>query len=86
MSEDTTKDLPKEPSLREVLEAINTLGVEFHQFRVVTEKRFENLEIRMDKMHGEIKETHSELYALRAEFRELRAEFYEFRSQFKQPA
>lgn len=70
---------PTQPALKTVLEAVNAIGVELHQFRAA-------VEIRLDKIHSEVKETHSELYALRAEFRELKAEFNEFRSQFKQPA
>lgn len=49
---------------------LETLIRELREFRT-------SVEIRLDKIHSEVKETHAELYALRAEFNE-------FRNQFKQ--
>jgi predicted nucleic acid-binding Zn-ribbon protein len=79
-------DAPTQPLLSEILDAVNGLGVELHQFRAEANKRFEKLEIRLDRIDGEVKFVHSEILNLRADMKELRAEFNEFRSQFKQPA
>ena len=67
------------PTLKTILEAVNAIGVELHQFRT-------DVDIRLDKMEGFAYKTRSELMELRADVKEFRKEFNEFRSQFKQPA
>ena len=67
------------PTLETILEAINAIGVELHQFRT-------DVDVRLDRMESFAHQTRSELLDLRADVKELRKEFNEFRSQFKQPA
>jgi hypothetical protein len=72
-------EAPTQPTLKTILEAVNAVGVELHQYRT-------EMEIRLDRMESFAHKTHSELLALRADVNELKQEFNEFRSQFKQPA
>jgi DNA repair ATPase RecN len=77
---------PTQPTLKTIMDAVNAIGVELHQFRTTTEKRLEKIEARLDKIEIRMDRIESMALETRADLRELRAEFTEFRSQFKQPA
>ncbi len=59
MSDET----PTQPTLKTVLEAINSLGVELHQFRVAVEDRFKQVDT-------EVRAARSEVSVLRQEMNE----------------
>jgi archaellum component FlaC len=71
------------PTIQTVLERINALADELRsEMRagfVRIEHQLEQMDIRLDRLEGEINKTHSEMMYLRADFKE-------FRSQFNQPA
>jgi hypothetical protein len=79
MSEEPTKDMPGQPTLAEVMEAVNAIGIELHSFHT-------SMEIRLDRIESFAHKTHSEMLSVRADVKEPGAEFEEFRSRFKQPA
>lgn len=68
MSEERTKDIDEEyqtkPTIEIVLERID-------EFWSAVDKRFDALEIRLDRMDSLAHQTRSEMLALRADFREL---------------
>lgn len=46
MSEDPTQEM-RQPTLQEVLEAVNALGIELHSFRTTMEKRLDEMSTEM---------------------------------------
>ena len=85
MSEDPTQDMSQKydtkPTIETVLERINALSTELHsELRVVREemrKRFDALDIRLDRIEGAVHETKSNFHMLRADFNELRGQLRE---------
>lgn len=68
-TEDTTQQLPNGPDTRPTLESV---VARIDRLGALVLQRFNELDVRLDRMESEIKQTHAELYALRAEWRESR--------------
>jgi uncharacterized protein (DUF111 family) len=69
MSEDPTKDIGQKyqtnPTIQTVLERID-------EFRASMERRFDDLDVRVDRVESVVNATRSEMLTLRADFKELR--------------
>jgi hypothetical protein len=93
-TQDMSQKYDTKPTIETVLERINALSDELRgeiqSFRAETGERLSlieervirietRMEIRLDRIEGEVKLTHSELYSLRADFKE-------FRPHSKEPA
>jgi hypothetical protein len=76
MSEDKTKDIGAKYDTKPTFE---TILEELRSFRAGVEKRFDSLDIRLDRIESAVHETKSNFYTLRADFNE-------FRAHFKEPA
>ncbi len=83
MSEDKTRDISQrydtKPTLEVILERINSVGEETRAGFAALEKRFEDFDVRFDRMESDVAKTRSDMLALRADFKE-------FRAHFKEPA
>ena len=69
MSEDKTQDIAQrydtKPTIENILE-------EMRSFRTAVERRFDSLDIRLDRIESAVHETKSNFHTLRADFNELR--------------
>jgi septal ring factor EnvC (AmiA/AmiB activator) len=70
MSEDPTKEM-RQPTLAEVLEAVNAIGVEQHSFRASIEKRLDEVTAGLRKVERQIGVLSSDIVSLRADVAEL---------------
>jgi uncharacterized protein (DUF111 family) len=66
---DPTKDIGQKYETRPTFE---TILEEMRAFRAAVEKRFDSLDIRLDRIEGAIHETKSDFHRLRADFNEMR--------------
>ncbi len=77
MSENETQDIkPRydtKPTPEVILERINAVGEETRAGFAALEKRFEDFDVRFDRMESDVAKTRSEMLALRADFKEFRA-------------
>jgi hypothetical protein len=56
-------EAPTQPTLKTILEAINGLGVELHQFRAAVEDRFKAVEDRFTQVNTEVSALRQEMNA-----------------------
>jgi hypothetical protein len=87
MSEDPTKDLEQKydtkPTLETVVQMLAEMRDEMRAGFAGVQRRFEEFDVRLDRVASETSKTRSEFLELRADFREWQAEL---RERFKEPA
>jgi predicted nucleic acid-binding Zn-ribbon protein len=81
MSDDPTKRFDEQG--KDTQPMLETILTELRELRAEMNRRFEDAEIRADRVESEVKQARSETLALRADMKELRREV---REHFKQPA
>jgi len=76
MSDDPTKDIEEKydtkPTLETLLEMMTAMREEMRAGFVLTERRFDALDVRLERMEAVAHDTQSKFHALRADFNELR--------------
>ena len=68
------QDPATRPTLETLLEMLRETRDEARSFRAEVGRRFDALDVRLDRIESEVKQTHSEFYALRADFGEPRGQ------------
>jgi hypothetical protein len=74
---------PTQIDLRTILEAINAIGVELHQFRTQTEKRFEALETAMNERFDDLE---GSVTVLSGDVVQIRSAILRLKREEEQPA
>jgi hypothetical protein len=74
MSDDPTRRFDEvkstAPTLETILLRINAVAEELHSFRTEMTRKFDALEIRLDRIESDGAKNRSEMLAMRADFRE----------------
>ncbi len=81
MSEERTQDIGQKydtkPTSETILERLNTIGEEMRQGFAGLAKRFDDLDVRVDRVASETSATRADMLTLRADFKELKSELKE---------